>query len=439
MATGPRAALEVWSPLPPQESGVADYVAEQLETLACRFELTLVVEDPHGIDVSLREQHRVVSPAQSDPAVLRLYHIGNSPLHRFIYSEAIRTAGVVVLHEWNLHELLLGFAVTAHNFDDYRQTMRREHGERGSIAAETIASALGGKHWTSVFPLNAEILSGALAVVCLSGSTAAKVAARDPGGRLLHLPHHADLKSNARTRDEARARLGLNGNDRVVVMPGLGTSAKALNVARTAIDAIRPRVSHVVGITVGGGPAAATSLPADPAWRDLGRVDLETLGDALLAADVVVALRFPSRGETSGVLMRALAGGRATVISTGSTGDEDLPDGVAARVSPGPREALELGAILEFLLINNEARHRIERLAREVARARPVGALTETLAAFLSEVGRERGALLGRLRARTAHRMLLAPRFRNELDAVTSSLGLAHLPSDVFERLARIL
>ncbi len=429
-------AVEVWSPLPPLESGVADYVHEQLDVLDRLLDLTLVAEDESRVDEGIRKRYRVVSKDRSDETKLRVYHIGNSPLHAFAYREAIRVPGVVILHEWNLHELLLGFAVTANDFDGYRSLMRGEHGARGSIAAQTVASALGGRHWTSVFPLNAEILDGALAVVCLSASTAAKVAARRIGGPMLHLPHHALLRSRATSRSEARRRLGLDSEARVVLAPGLATASKSLDAAGRAMELIRPRVSGAVLVTVGGGariePAPAKGL----AIQQLGRVDLETLGDALLAADVVLALRFPSRGETSGVLMRALAAGRAAIVSSGSTADADLPEGVVARVNPGPAESEELAALLEFLLNDDGSRLRLERLAGATAAQRGLEPLTERLTGFLVEVAKDRASLEADIKKRGRRASRLHSRFRNEVEAASAGLGLARVPSGVYDRLA---
>lgn len=429
--------VEVWSPLPPLASGVADYVEEQLETLDRHLDLTLCAENPDLVDQGLRARYRVISRAASDGLALRVYHVGNSPLHGSIYREALRTPGVVVLHEWNLHELLLSFAVTSNDFDRYRQTMRREHGEKGSIAAGTIASALGGRHWTSVFPLNAEVLCRALGVVCLSGSTAARTAARVPGTKVLHLRHHALLRANTANRAEARARLGFDPRARIVLAPGLGTSSKSLEVARAATLKLRASVPGVLLVTVGGGAAQETA-DAGAQERALGRVGLETLGDALLAADVVLALRFPSRGETSGVLMRALAAGRAAVVSSGSTADEDLPEGVVARVNPGPGEARELGALLELLLTDHEARARMEALSAETARSLKPGPLTESLAAFVQDVARDRPELEARMRALEARGQGVRERIRDDIERAASSLGLPHLPPAVFERLARL-
>jgi glycosyltransferase involved in cell wall biosynthesis len=421
----------VWSPLPPLASGVADYVEEQVAGLGAEFALTLVVENPSLIASAIKDRFRVISAEQSDQSTLRIYHVGNSPLHAFIYREAVRVPGIVFLHEWNLHELLLGFAVTADDFRAYRRMMRREHGERGSVAAETIASALGGRHWTGAFPLNLEILERALAVVGLTGSTTARAAARVPGTPSLHLPHHALLRSHTTDRGVARRRLGLEEQARVVVAPGLGTSSKSLEVVAAAVDAVRHDVSDLVLLTVGGGSAEAIS-----GARDLGRVDLETLGDALVSADVVIALRFPSRGEASGVVMRALAACRAVIVSAGSTADEDLPGGVVARVNPGPGEAAELAAVLRLLLTDEAARLRIERLAGAAASARGLEPLAGRLAEFIRGVAAQRTELESDLRSRGSEALKLREPIRNDIDAAAASLGLARLPSSVFERLA---
>jgi glycosyltransferase involved in cell wall biosynthesis len=406
-----------------------------LEFLDRSLSLTLVVEDPADIEQELRRRYRVIAPAESDPLTLRLYHVGNSPLHGFIYREAVRTPGVVVLHEWNLHELLLGFAVTANDFVEYRGHLRREHGARGSVAAETIASALGGRYWTSVFPLNAEILGRALGVVCLSGSTAARVAARAPETPLLHLPHHALLKAHVTNRSEARARLGLDQGVPVVLIPGLETASKSIEVALGAIESIRRRIEGLVVVSVGGESRGATRPPA-PHVRALGRVSLETLGDALLAADVILALRFPSRGEASGVVMRALAAGRAVIVSSGSTADEDLPEGVVARVNPGPAEVAELGALLEFLLEDETARLRLERLSLGVALSRPADAITERLSDFLREVAGLRREQESKMLSRASGAANLRARVRDDIEAAAMSLGLTRVPPNVLERLA---
>ena len=429
-----RPALEIWSPLPPAASGVADYVNEQLPFLAQGFDLTLVVEDKAAVDEGLRDAFRVIDAGDANPHALRLYHVGNSPAHAFIYREALETPGIVVLHEWNLHELILGFGERSRDFKDYTRAMRREHGERGAIAADALSRSLGGPHWAALFPLNADLLERALAVVALAGSTAERAATRLPGGRVLHLPHHALLVSHTTNREEARRRLGLDPGAALVVAPGLGGAAKALGVARIAMASLRPRVRNLTFVTVGG--SGSDRADGSESEKALGRVDLETLGDTLVAADVVLALRFPSRGEASGVGMRALAAGRAVVVTEGSTADEDLAPGVVARVSPGPAEASELAAVVGFLLEDKVARERLERLALGETQARPVEGLAGRLAAFVQEVAAARAELEAGVRERAARGRNVRPQFLDAVEAAGRSLGLFQLPAPVFEKLA---
>ena len=99
--------LRLWSPLPPSPSGIADYVAEALPLLARRFEVTAIVEDPASVDAAVAALVPVRSPTEAPAADLDLYEIGNSPSHAFAYRAALARPGVVVLHEWSLHHLVL--------------------------------------------------------------------------------------------------------------------------------------------------------------------------------------------------------------------------------------------------------------------------------------------------------------------------------------------
>ena len=59
------------------------------------------------------------------------------------------------------------------------------------------------------------------------------------------------------------------------------------------------------------------------------------------AADVVVDLRFPHRGEVSGSLSRAMQAGKPAVVSATGT-YLDVPDDAVLRVAPGPADPAEL-------------------------------------------------------------------------------------------------
>jgi glycosyltransferase involved in cell wall biosynthesis len=408
--------VAVWSPRPPSPSGVADYVAEQVPALAAH----LAVGWASAEDV----------PGAAD---LDLYHLGNSPAHAFVYRAARRRPGVVVLHDWSLHQLVLRETVERGDVSAYLREMRRAHGEEGTFVGRQVARALGGALWPALYPVNDRILEGALAVVTLSRALAERVARRLPGQPVLHLPHHlAEPPGGLPSRAEARAALGLPADAALVTAPGLATSAKSLDSALGAVARLRDRHPSLRLVIAGG---VEPGLPLD-AWAAAagvadrlvrtGRLGMDDFVRHLCAADVVLALRFPSHGEMSGALVRALGAGTPALVTAGTPAATEFPEGVVIPVDPGPAEAAELTALLDHLLSRPERTAALGRLARAHVRAHhDLAATAARLAEFLREVAPQAAA--GRA-ARARREALEGTRLGFYLDEVrpgARELGLA--------------
>jgi glycosyltransferase involved in cell wall biosynthesis len=392
--------LAVWSPLPPSPSGIADYVAEQLPLLAKAAAVQVVVEHPERVAPPLRERWAVVPPAGRE-ADLDVYHLGNSPPHAYVHRAALARPGVAVLHEWSLHHLVLHETVERGDLGSYLREMRRAHGERGSFVGRQVARALGGHVLPSLFPLNERVLEGSLAVVGLTRHVAGRAAARLPGRPVLHLPHHLALPlSPLPGREEARARLGLPPDALVVAAPGLATAAKRLGVALRALGRLLPRHPRLLLVVAGEVEAGlplgqwARAAGLEDRLRVTGRLDLPDFVRHLCAADVVLALRFPTHGEISGALVRALGVGRPALVTAGTPAAEEFPEGVVVPVTCGPAEEDELVALMDRLLADPELRARIGRLAREFCAAHhDPGREAERLLGFLADVAGRAAAL----------------------------------------------
>ncbi len=437
----------MWSPLPPSASGIADYVAEALPGLAARAQLQMVVERPEAVEPALRESYDVVSPETMASAELDLYHVGNSPDHAYVYRRALAEPGVVVLHEWSLHHLVLHETLEKGDAPSYLREMRRAHGETGTFVGRQVARALGGDILPALFPLNDRLLESSLAVVGLSSAVAEGAVARLPGRPVLHLPHHVALPGGPwPTRSAARRALGLPEDAFLVTAPGLAQPNKGLEAAFRAAARLRPTLPSLRVVVAGAARAGYQPLEVAAAQGltqgvvHTGRLTFTEFIQHLCAADVVLSLRFPSHGEMSGSLLRALGVGRPVLVTAGTAAAAEFPEGVVIPIDPGPREDAEIAAFLAHLHTHPETAERISRAARAHVEAHhDLDATTARLADFLEQVAPI--AAQGRLQVagERAHEGGLAGYFMEEIRWGARDLGLGGLPLRVDALLRELL
>lgn len=421
--------LNIWAPWPPSPSGVADYAAEQAEALAA-----------HASVARISESQAAAPPA----ADLDLYHVGNSPAHGFVYRAALTRPGVVLLHDWSLHHLVLSETVERGDTPAYLREMRRAHGEAGTFVARQVARGLGGELWPALYPLNDRVLEASLGVVALTPSVAARAALRLRDRPVLTLPHHLSLPLDPLpTRSEARSALGLPEAAFVVTAPGLATRSKQLDLAIRVVARLRARHPQLQFVVAG---AVEKDLPLENWARSAalagglsvtGRLSLEDFGRHLVAADVVLALRFPSHGEMSGALVRALGVGRPVLVTAGTPAAEAFPEGVVVPVDPGPGGGASLEALLSRLVEDAPVRESLGRLARaHVLAHHDLRDTARTLASFLHDVLRDRERLMACVAALRPDAGSLGAYLLDEVRWSAHELGLAGVSLDIEPLLA---
>jgi glycosyltransferase involved in cell wall biosynthesis len=430
--------LAVWSPLPPSPSGIADYVAEQVPGLGRRFDLQVVVEDPAAVDRAAAGGVALRAATETVEADLDVYHLGNSPAHGYVYRAARARPGVVVLHDHGLHDLVLAETVAQGDRAAYLYEMRRAHGAEGTFVGRQVARGLGGDLLPALFPLNDRVFDSALAVVGLTRFVTTRAAAR-VRGPVLHLPHHLSLPLQPLpSRAEARAALGLPADALLVTAPGLATSSKRIPTLLAVAAALRPRHPSLRLVLAGGRDERmplgewARAARLEDALVVTGRLSLPDLVRHLVAADVVSTLRFPSRGEMSGALVRALGVGRPVLVSAGTPAADEFPAGCVVPVDPGVSEAAHLEALLARLLGDAPLRETIGRLARAyVAAHHDLAATVEGLAEFLEDVGRRKAALAADLERGRALEGTLAGYLSDEVRRAAHDLGVSDTLAEV--------
>jgi hypothetical protein len=128
----------------------------------------LAASMPSGIEVVVASQGVAVR------ADLHVYHVAAHAACGFVYQALLREPGLVVLEDWNLHDLVFAETVGRGEEATYRREMRRAHGPTGAFVARQVLRGLGGV-LTSLTPLNGRVLEASLGVVATTEEVAALV------------------------------------------------------------------------------------------------------------------------------------------------------------------------------------------------------------------------------------------------------------------------
>ncbi len=347
------------SPMPPAPTGIATYSRAVLDGLRA-------IDYPRRVDVvwPLRPRDEIAVRTYG----LAVYQVGNNVVfHGEIYRMAIARPGLVVLHDLGLDDLVKGLLAQG---DPLGHRAWRE----AARLAPRLTLEEARLHEPLAQPWCAHLVRYARGVIV--HSEFARRYLLDLGCRtpVFVVPHppivrERELRAARARAGELRARAGVGPGDVLVVAPGDLNRAKQLDALIAAVAALPERVRlALVGRTI-----PDFDVPVAVRAADLGRrttVAADVPDDEFLAwiaaADVVVDLRHPHRGESSGSLALALHAGRACVVSaTGAY--RDLPNDAVAGVPAGPVDPAALTEVLRTLADDPARRAALAQRARALA------------------------------------------------------------------------
>ena len=309
--------------MPPAKTGVADYAA------------MIVPELRKHIDIE-------VNPVT--PLGAAIYQLGNNPHHEFVYREAMRNPGVIVLHDIVLHHLIVEMTLARGDADAYVEAMRANHGEMGAAWARGRIIGLHDEIANFLMPASIEVANRSRAVIVHNRWAADRL--RSLGvERPVHVVPHPYV---------ARSQISDRGSRMTVGLFGFLTSAKRAEVVLEAFRIARSREPRLQLLVVGE-PAPNIRVPSGEGITVTGYVDdLDPWYDR---AGRLVNLRYPSAGESSGTLIRAFEAGKPVAVSDYAQFAE-LPDDCVVKIPFGPDEVPKL---VEFMLRDHPSRGPAQR------------------------------------------------------------------------------
>jgi glycosyltransferase involved in cell wall biosynthesis len=357
--------------VPPEESGIADYSELLLPALRQRIDVEVVRrgarKPPRGTDVAL-------------------YHVGNDPdAHAWIVDALRREPGVVVLHDFVLHHLVAGMTLARGKRDAYLDLLERDHGLPGRLLGYAVMEKRIPSLWetrSEDFPLASYVLDHATALIFHSHHVRDRARAAGFTGPISVVPHPAWTPPAVPVE---RVRDGV-----VVGCFGVVNTSKRIPELLRATAAVRREHPEVTLLLVG---STSPGFDLDRRLQRLGlagdglvresRVDEQRLWALMAGSDVLVNLRFPTMGETSGSVVRGLSLGKPLVVSDVGWFAE-LPGDVALKIPPDDVEVETLVAALELLASRPDVRQTMGAAAADLARREhDVGRVAELYASAL--------------------------------------------------------
>ena len=327
-----------FSPLPPAKSGIADYSAAVLEHLNKSIEVETFASRPAAFDASRYD--------------VCVYQLGNNPYHGFVYEAALKHPGVVVMHEANLHHLIADLTINRNDWDGYIREVGRNHGLEAQEYAERYVRTRQRAPDYSL-PMIRSVLAGSRGAIVHSDAVGAELRAQGFEGPIARILHGAWSAPADRMSYRARLGLSMGLQERTPLIGVFGflkpykRIAESLRAFRRLVRAVPDARMILVGEAHPELPlkSLVTSMGLEQQVRHLDFVPMEDFSGYLSASDIVLNLRYPTVGESSGTLQRALGMGKAVIVSdVGSF--RELPDDICLKA---PVDATEEEHLFEYL------------------------------------------------------------------------------------------
>lgn len=315
-----------FSPMPPSTSGIAAYTADVVPVLRAaglHVDVFAESEAPARDRVDAFDVREFVWMHRRQPYAVPVYQLGNARCHDATWAYLFRYPGLVVLHDAQVHQARARALLQRYRprLADYRAEFAANHPDAPPDVARLVAAGLGGSlyaHWPHI----RLVLRTARLAAVHSAALASRLS-ETYGMEVEALPMGVSdplTPVPALGADAIRARHGVPAQAVLIGAFGGITPEKRIPELLRAMAALPDDVS--VHLLLVGAEVAHYDVRRDAADASIaarvhlcGFVPDDELGAYLAAVDLCACLRWPSNGETSASWWRAMAAGRATIVT----------------------------------------------------------------------------------------------------------------------------
>lgn len=316
--------LLIFSPVPPLMNGIADYVGELHPYLSQYFDILYVVNSSAELAFEKSMLYsEYLSRLEEFSKYRRLFHIGNNKDHLYLLEEFLLRPGVLVVHDYNLSWLArLGVQNSPRAKELSSILLSAYIGTKANSNIDGAGLYQFIEKFGFCLPFTDFLSLLAKHVVCHSDFVFKRLPINKNKKSLVL--HHASPSAYPKTikRSLAKTSLGIKPGIFVILFIGFMGSNKQIPRALSALAEFLKEKKDVLVLLAGEERPEEVNLREcifnlglNSSVRFSGYVKEDEFFTYISSADVVVNLRYPSPGESSGVLVRSMAVGRVSIVS----------------------------------------------------------------------------------------------------------------------------
>jgi glycosyltransferase involved in cell wall biosynthesis len=358
--------IAVFSPLNPTKSGISDFTEEVVLRLKDYIDIDLFVDgykptNPKiisGFDIYNFEDIECIEIRRKYDHIL--YHVGNhAPNHGRIVEYSLKYPGIVELHDFDLQHLLAAMMIPDRFLITYLLIMMYCHGERGEAVTRLFLTTWAKKPWEQPafeYPVNKHILERATGIIVHSDFVKQLIKGMKINKPIKKISLHTYEIVDDYINHSINCKKKLNIDPGKVMLASFGFASPGKRIAQI-LDALAllkeefdDFVYYIVGeLHIPDFEERVRELDLTEHVSVTGYVGLDEFFDYLGAADICFNLRYPTQGESSASLHRALGMGKPVFVTKiGSF--EEYPDDTVIKIDADENEAQSICNELSGLL-----------------------------------------------------------------------------------------
>ena len=370
-----RYRLAIVTPWPKQKTGIANYAENIFPHLKKYFDIDLFIDN---LDENVLKDDRFAMfdleelPSKINEYDEVLYQIGNNTqFHKNAFKMLTQHKGIAEIHDFDLSAFFYNSFYQGEDRELMREALRLGYGYDGVEYLERVEDQK--QVYDGRFKMSDSVAAYASAVIFHNKWSACECKSLT---KKYVVPHACFKYDEAEDEvvEEVKKKIDYSDSDVIIGMFGFVNKNKRYDILVKAFQKLNNPDAKLVFWGNDANGELESLIRREKLEKKviiMGYLENREYRAGLKLSDIVVNMRYPSMGESSGTLCEALSKGKPTIV-TGINQYLEFPDEVCWKLpcnpDKEPKEVFTLYRMLEELIASKELRDTMGENAKEYAK-----------------------------------------------------------------------